>query len=361
MAQTNLKLTHQEAVVKVWGNGIEENIALDQLLATNQVIDPNAEDFEVNITGVTWTGNVNTNITIQRDGETIMTLPCSQAGNSIDFGGQQIPPDTINNYSDIFITSDGDAQVYLTLRKKAGYLSTVEYTTYGSYDNEEAIGPLAISGAPLPDQLRYIPKPGSGVYYSQQELSTSLEGTSYPEGYYFGEPFPTAAPGLYRRAFVGNFAQVPNDGMDPNFCANNPSFDGRVDKYAGFGNQDIENASNYTFEWTGWFRAPATGEYNFWLAADDDAYMWFGSNALNGNYQNGNQIVSTSNALTKTTNSVELQEGMYYPVRIQYGEWGGAEACQVFWAPVGGTQTAYAGNVGENQTVWYYNTETKGI
>lgn len=343
-----------------WGlNG--GDLWVQELLATNQVLDPNAEQFEVNITGVTWTGSADTTITIQRDNETIMTLPCSQAGNAIDFGGQQIPPDSTNNYADVYITSNGDAQVYLTLRKKAGYLSTVEYATYGSYDDESILGTLRISGAPTPDAVQGLPEPGSGTYNTFSSLDVSSAGTPYAEGYYFGDPFPTVATGLYRRSFAGNFSATPGDPINTTFCSTTPSYNGVVDQYAGFGNQDLENKSNYTFEWQGWFKAPAAGTYNFWLEADDDAVMWFGGSALENNFDQNNPIVTTSNSTTKTSNSIELLEGMYYPVRIQYGEWSGAEKCQVYWARVEDDTVAFAGNAGDNTTVWYYNTETNGI
>lgn len=363
MSQVNLKLTHQEAVVKVWGNGIDDTIVLADLLATNQVVDTTADAYQVNITSVTWTGSTDSTISIQRDGETIMTLPCSQAGNSMELDGQQLPPDTVNNYSDIYISSNGDAQLYITLRKKVGYKSTVEYAEYGSYDAEDIIGAQRISGAPIPDAVQGLPDPGSGGYNNLIEVDTSESGTPYAEGYYFSDPFPTVDPtGLYRRSFAGNFATNPGDTIDVNFCRNTPSWNGVVDSYAGFGNQDLENKSNYTFEWTGWFRAPADGTYNFWLESDDDSYMWFGQNALNDNNDQNNYVVSTSNSTTKTSNSIQLTQGMYYPVRIQYGEWSGAEKCQVYWARVeDNASLAYAGNVGENTTVWYYNTDTNGI
>lgn len=364
MSQQSLKLVHQAAVVKVWGDGLDETITLASLSAANQVLDT-SEPPTVNIVGVTWMGNPDTVITISRNNETIMTLPCAQAGSTIDFTGQQLPPDTIYNTEDILIQSTGIAQVYLTLRKVAGFKTTVEYAQYGSYDDEAKVGPMNISGSPGPIEMprSVLPAPGSGNYLFTINADTSEVGSAYEDtSYYRDVPPDNALPGLYRRAYVGNFSSAPGNGVDPTFCRNNPGWYGLVDTYAGFGGQDLENASNYTFEWKGWFRAPVTGTYNFWLDADDDAVMWMNYPALDNQNVDGNQIVSTSNNLTKTENSLILTEGMWYPVRIQYGEYGGAEKCQVYWATTS-DEVAFAGNDdgASGYQVWYHNGNTLGI
>lgn len=364
MSQENIKLTHQQAIVKLWGDGISETISLPALVSHNQVVDTKAT-MAVNIIGITWTADANAAITISRAGETIMTLPGGQSGSSIDLTGQQLPPDFILNDQDILVESNGLAQVYLTLRKAAGFKSTVEYATYGSYDDESIVGPQDISGTPGPIEMprRILPNVGSGEYNFTLNVDTSEAGSAYEDtSYYWDVAPPNMTPGLYRKAFVGNFAEMPSS-IDVNFCRNSIGWYGEADTSVGFGQQDLENASNYTFEWTGWFRAPKTGTYNFWLQADDDAHMWMNYPALENQNADGNQIVSTSNSLTKTSNSLIMTEGMWYPVRIQYGEWGGAEMCQVYWSTTDTDGVAYAGNDdgASGYQVWYHNSVTKGI
>lgn len=354
-----IKCTNQEAVIKIWGTDDSETITLNSdILAATQVL--SGDEFEVNIVTMAWTGLADSTITIERDGATITNVN-AQGSDELDFNGLGFN-DNIANYADIDVAITSSAQLYLTVRKVAGYKTTVEYATYGAYDDEEKLGPKNISGTPGPEGLSSLPVPGSGNYNYTLSVDVSEAGTAYPEGYFFDENFPHA-PGLYRKTYQGNFSAIPGDPIDVNFCGNNEGWYPQVDAYAGFGGQFLEN-SNYTLEWQGWFRAPVTGTYNFWLQSDDDAFMWFGQNALDGNITNSNYVVNSSNDTAKTINSIQLTEGMFYPVRIQYGEWGGAEMMQVYWSTTDNeTGLAYAGNDdgASGYQVWYYNTDNNGI
>lgn len=358
MAQAYTKKTHQEVVVKVWGDSFDETIYLNDLVSNNQVLDLN-DGYEVNITSVTWFGDAAATVTVYRNEETIFTLPCSQSGNAVDFGGQQLPPDNINNGSDIVVQSTGVAQVYLTLRKKKGYKSTVEYAQYGSYDAEGIIGPQTINGAPPPEGLYDLPIPGSGSYVSTLTVDTSVAGTPYPPG---GDltSISNEVAGLYRTKFLGNFATDVGQTIDVNFCRDTPSYFGKPDTFVGFGQQDLTTENYYTLEWTGYFKAPATGNYNFWVKSDDDTYFWIGPSALAGDNSENNMVANSSNNTDQTNDSLQLTEGNYYPVRIQFGEWGGSEHMQIFWA-LEGDDFAWAPTAEGQPTVWYHDSVAKGI
>jgi hypothetical protein len=62
------------------------------------------------------------------------------------------------------------------------------------------------------------------------------------------------------------------------------------------------------------------------LASDDGSYMWIGANALSGfttanaNINNGGAHGSVEVSVT-----VSMTAGIYYPVRIQFGEIGGGD------------------------------------
>lgn len=365
--KTILKNSEVESIIKVTGsNGDVETILLnDDIVSASQIAETTTSQV-VNINGAQWTGATDGVAQIYRNDVLITTLNAAASG-AVEMNGQMMMPDTTENLSDIVIQfSGGQSEVWLRLKKVSGYKSKIEYGLYGSYDNEDVIGPRDISGSPGPAEMprSMLPVVGSGNYQFTLSTDTSEAGTAYEDTSYYYDTPPSSnmVPGLYRRAFVGNFADAPNNGIDVNFCRNNPGWYGQADTYVGFGNQDLENASNYTFEWTGWFKAPVTGTYNFWLQSDDDAYMWMNYPALADQNGDGNQIVSTSNDLTKISNSLILTADCWYPVRIQYGEWGGAEMCQVYWSTTS-DEVAYAGNDNgtSGYTVWYHNGDTKGI
>lgn len=137
IVKTILKKTHQEAVVKVAGTAAAGTVSLaTDLLPTGQALDGATQT--VNIVGVTWTGSAAGVVTITRNSVVIMTLTSS---GQLDFTGQNMTPDTIENASDIVITiSGGQAECWLRLRKVGGYKTTVEPEQFGIYDNPAVAG-----------------------------------------------------------------------------------------------------------------------------------------------------------------------------------------------------------------------------
>lgn len=139
IVKTILKKTHQEAVVKVAGTAAAGTVALaTDLLPTGQALDGGTQT--VNIVGVTWTGATGGIITITRNSVVVMTLQTDAAG-ALDFGGQMMLPDTIQNTSDVVVTISGaQAECWLRLRKVGGYKTTVEPEQFGIYDNPAVVG-----------------------------------------------------------------------------------------------------------------------------------------------------------------------------------------------------------------------------
>lgn len=138
VTQTILKNTHQEAVIKVAGSAATSTINLSTLLATNQVLDGATQT--VNIVGIICTGDAAGVVNINRNGITIMTLVCSQP-TALDFSGQSMVPDTIQNTQNIdVVVSGGVAQIWIRLRKVGGYKPTVELAQFGAYDNPAVAG-----------------------------------------------------------------------------------------------------------------------------------------------------------------------------------------------------------------------------
>lgn len=151
MAQAILKLTSQEAIIKVWpadGDQPGDNtIELADLVSHSQELDTE-NDQVVNIAGVTWVGESDATITVERGDETVLSLSCVGA-SELDFTGQDVPPDTVENTEDLKVTFTGVGQLYIKLRKVSGYLNQVENATYGAYDDPTRVGAsTTLSGSP---------------------------------------------------------------------------------------------------------------------------------------------------------------------------------------------------------------------
>lgn len=204
-----------------------------------------------------------------------------------------------------------------------------------------------------------LPVPGSGTFASTLAgANLASAGTPYTAS---GGVSSITNPvkGLWRTKYKGNFGSSPGSGIDVNFVNTATGYFGKADTYVSFGDQNIGTENYYTFEWKGYFKAPTTGRYNFYVKTDDDTYMWIGTttNAISdSNYH----LYASNSTGAKNTNSVDLTADTYYPVRIQYGEYGGAEKMQIFWATTA-SGAAYAGDDGTGVTqVWYHNGTTKG-
>lgn len=169
MSKTVLKVTEGKAVVKCYGT-MNDTITLNSdLVAATEMPTSGASGYSgfsgysgisgysgydgmwgtgnagnhygvptVDIIGMHWSGLANSVITIKRNNVIIAELSCTVPG-SLDFRDKDFR-DTVNNTSDIVVTSTGSAQLWLYLRKGAGYVSKVETAQFGPYDNTTLIG-----------------------------------------------------------------------------------------------------------------------------------------------------------------------------------------------------------------------------
>jgi hypothetical protein len=121
------------------------------------------------------------------------------------------------------------------------------------------------------------------------------------------------------------------------------------------GEYSVNGRNFYSIEWVGYFRASITGNYTFYTASDDWSYLWIGDTALAG-YTTSNATVNNGgyHDVQERSGTVYLIKGVYYPIRIQWGEGVGGDDCQVSFTPPNGTRTYngtgyYFSSIGTNQ------------
>jgi len=105
---------------------------------------------------------------------------------------------------------------------------------------------------------------------------------------------------------------------------------------------DPGSGDNYAFMWTGVFRAPSTGDFQFHTAADDYEILWFDLNR-NGDFEEaaGEQVavnLPPEGWNTPHTATLSLVEGEQYPFAFAYYENGGGEFGQLEVTPPGGSR-----------------------
>lgn len=141
MAKHLLKITNGDCGVKITGPaGTTETISLAvDLLAATEALTPGYPQI-VNITGLTWTGDEGSIITIRRNNVIISTMQ-SQTTSQFDFKGQGMVPDNVQNTHDLVVNIEGNqGELWVRLQKKSGYSTKSETVLFGQYDDETQIG-----------------------------------------------------------------------------------------------------------------------------------------------------------------------------------------------------------------------------
>jgi hypothetical protein len=133
-----IKISSKECWVKVWGtDGDSGTVLLSELKTADEDI---VGTPRANIAGYQYTGDNTTTFYITRNGTQIATFSSSTI-SVIEMTGATCPPDPVQNDQNVTITIlGGNGELFLRLRKQEGYVSKIETSTYGAYDNKTAVG-----------------------------------------------------------------------------------------------------------------------------------------------------------------------------------------------------------------------------
>ena len=175
-------------------------------------------------------------------------------------------------------------------------------------------------------------------------IMTAIVGSIPPE--------ITYANGLYRRTYSGYFNDNVNyfDGASPTAAAvdTSPISPGTI-------------LATTSYQWLGYWLATSdtifSGSGYFGLTSDDASYLWIGNTALTG-YTTGNPVINNGGAHSSQTvqGNTPMTEGVYYPIRIQYGNNTGSTAFSltVYTISLATYTTTMTSNI-------FYNAVTLGL
>ena len=99
----------------------------------------------------------------------------------------------------------------------------------------------------------------------------------------------------------------------------------------------------FSIQFLGYFFAPQSGTYTWSIASDDRSYLWIGPNAKTG-YTTSNAIFFDNWDIQNNPVSVLLTGGIYYPIRIQYGDNAGPDSFSMYFTLPGSSTPIYNGN-----------------
>ena len=117
-----------------------------------------------------------------------------------------------------------------------------------------------------------------------------------------------------------------------------------------------EDGNSFSMQWLGYFVPSTTETYTFFLNSDDASYLWIGSNAVSG-FSTANATINNGglHGPIEVSGTAALTAGVYYPVRIQYGENGGGDVMFFNYStPTIGKTTDVTGKV-------FYHPATNGF
>jgi hypothetical protein len=117
-----------------------------------------------------------------------------------------------------------------------------------------------------------------------------------------------------------------------------------------------DDGSNFSCQWLGYFKPTTSETYTFFTSSDDASYVWVGSNAVSG-FTTVNSTVNNGglHGNTERSGTIALTAGIYYPIRIQFGELNGGDVMTFNYStPTISKTTTVTGLV-------FYNTSTNGF
>ena len=166
----------------------------------------------------------------------------------------------------------------------------------------------------------------------------------------------TYTAGLYKTTYAGYHNEVPGffATATPTTYGANPATQVQTTAISEPGTDD---GSNFSVQWLGYFLPSTTETHTFYLASDDGSYMWLGANALTG-FTTANSTINNGGAhgsVEVTSAGIALTAGVYYPIRIQFGEIGGGDVMTFNYStPTITKTTTVTGKV-------FYNASTNGF
>jgi len=165
----------------------------------------------------------------------------------------------------------------------------------------------------------------------------------------------TYTAGLYKTTYSGYFNDVPSffATATPTTFGTNPATSVQT---TAISEASSDDGSNFSCQWLGYFKPTTTETYTFYTNSDDASYVWVGSNAQTG-FTTANATVNNGGAHgpTERSGSIALTAGVYYPIRIQFGESGGGDVMTFNY------ETSTIGKTTNVTGLVFYNTTTNGF
>lgn len=103
--------------------------------------------------------------------------------------------------------------------------------------------------------------------------------------------------------------------------------DSRISFNWGYGAPSKVNSNTFSVRWTGYVKAPTTGNYTFYIRSDDGVRLWVNGVLLVDNWSD-----KTSRGSNEKSATIALTKDQYYPIKIEYYENKGEASVRLYWS-----------------------------
>lgn len=152
------------------------------------------------------------------------------------------------------------------------------------------------------------------IHVQSSDASITTSRTTATQIFYITRNSSPYVAGLYRTKYSGYF----NDVVSWFATATATS---TVVQTATIEDPGTDDGETFSEQWLGYFVPATTETYTFYLSSDDASYLWIGNNAVSG-FSTANATVNNGglHGAVEVSGTASLTAGVYYPVRIQFGE-----------------------------------------
>ena len=189
-----------------------------------------------------------------------------------------------------------------------------------------------------------------------QTFTGTTQCSSYltTNGYWTSWVLPYTA-GLYKTTYSGYFADNVSffATATPASVGGNPATSVQTTEIFEPSQNDGEN---FSCQWLGYFKPTTTETYTFFTSSDDASYVWVGDNAVTG-FTTTNSTVNNGglHGTIEKSGTIALTAGVYYPIRIQFGELSGGDVMTFNYSTPTITKTTIVTGL------VFYNSTTNGF
>ena len=152
------------------------------------------------------------------------------------------------------------------------------------------------------------------IHVQSSDASITTSRTTATQIFYITRNSSPYVAGLYRTKYSGYFNDVVGWFATATATATTVQTSTIEDP-------NTDDGDTFSEQWLGYFVPSTTETYTFYLSSDDASYLWIGNNAVSG-FTTANATVNNGglHGVVETSGTASLTAGVYYPVRIQFGE-----------------------------------------